>query len=216
VEAHKLASIAGTVTMVVFGALHYAEPLVMVQQTTPQPAPGRSELPPARSEVPVTNQPPAPTTLPPTTTTQPTNIATGPFTPLTTERLFMLQNPTTEARMGDFTAQITRMETQLNDTNLRLLRQLGQARQLQGDRRSEAFAEVLQGILQNNAATMQYVMQLRNAMTGPLATPGTPTPANPTIYPTTTYPNGSYPAPAREYPNGNPYPPPAYNPMMPR
>jgi hypothetical protein len=154
--------------------------------------------------------------VPPTTTTQPTTITNAPFTPVVGERLFMPLNAATEGQLNDFGLQMARIETQLNDTNLRLLRQLGQARQLQGERRNEAFAEILQGILQNHAATMQYVMQLRNAMTGPLATPGTPTPGNPTIYPTTTYPNGTYPAPAREYPNGNPYPPPAYNPMMPR
>src|SRR4051812_43120276 len=73
-EAHKLASLAGTVTMVVFGALHYAEPLVaepavMVQQGT-QPQPGRSQQPttrPAAPNQPVerfprTNQPNQPTT----------------------------------------------------------------------------------------------------------------------------------------------------------
>ena len=91
-EAHKLASLAGTLTMVVFGALHYAEPLVaeplvMLQQGT-QPQPGRSQQPSTRpgtpnqpvERFPRTNQPNQPTTTNPNSPNNP-NPATQPVNP---------------------------------------------------------------------------------------------------------------------------------------
>jgi len=253
-EAHKLASLAGTVTMVVFGALHYAEPLVaeplvMLQQGT-SPQPGRSEQPttrPAAPSQPVerfprTNQPNQPTannpsnpgTQPPATnpnTMRPGQVvpgAPGPVVPGTgiinpgtgfgTENgpFFAFQNPTMQTQFNELAGQLSRLEQQLAENNQRLLRQLGQARQLTGERKADALGEVLQGDLQQQGMLLQYLVDLRATVTGGLANQNaTATDANgnpvnnPGTAPATGTPRTT--APGANNPNA-----PANNPQNPR
>jgi predicted nucleic acid-binding Zn-ribbon protein len=81
-------------------------------------------------------------------------------------RLFALQGQDMEAQLTQIATQLGRFEGQLGDSNQRLLTQLGQARQLTGERRVEALAQVMQGMLQEQQTLMQYLMDLRGSITG--------------------------------------------------
>jgi hypothetical protein len=87
-------------------------------------------------------------------------------------RLFALENPGSETRLNEVGQKLERAETQLNEANERLLTQLGQARQLTGDRRADAMSEVMQEMLQQQVAMQKYLKDLRMAVTGDVAMEG--------------------------------------------
>lgn len=157
------------------------------QPSSPAPAAQPTPSQPTTTN-PTTTQPTNPATTPPTNpaTTQPgtgTNgtTTTQPGQTTTTQqgvnatlnqrqrRLFQLENQQSVGQLNDFGQRVVRIEANLQASNQRLLRMLGQARQLQGDRRFDAFGEVLQGILQEQANMSQYLVDLRTALTGDLA-----------------------------------------------
>jgi hypothetical protein len=176
----RLVNVAGTMTVVMFGAAYCLKPQAMAQQASqPLSQPGRSQAP--RPVVPgQPSQVPSPT--PGQTTTQPGQPgATGPALPAApgtaqpaNRRFFAFASPEMEPQFNQAATQLARTESQLTESNQRLLKQLGQARSLQGDRRSEAFAEVMQGTLQQNAMLLQQMQELRTLLTGQLTDPNAP------------------------------------------
>lgn len=84
------------------------------------------------------------------------------------QRFFQLENQDNLAQLNDFGQRLARFEQQLQQRNQLLLRQLGQARQLPADRQLAELADVMQGILQDQATMMQIVSDLRASMTGDL------------------------------------------------
>ncbi|MEX2219744.1 MAG: hypothetical protein WD749_13405 [Phycisphaerales bacterium] len=196
-EAYKLASLAGSVTMAVFGGLQYSAPVLVQTQQQPrrpvQEQPGRSQQPPPqRPQNPEGQQPNRQNPnqqVPPVqnpnernprqqTPQQPVqnpqqpaedvngdgvidaNDARGP------SGFFSLQNEQMRGQFTQASQQLARLEQQLVENNQRLLRQLGQARLLSGERKADALAEVMQGVLQAETAQMQYLRALREAITG--------------------------------------------------
>jgi hypothetical protein len=89
------------------------------------------------------------------------------------QRLFRLTDDTNLGQLNDFGMRMQRFETQMQQSNERLLKQLGQARQLSGPRREDALAEVLQGILQDQQMMQQMLLDMRMSITGDLSAGGT-------------------------------------------
>jgi hypothetical protein len=130
---------------------------------------------------------------------------------LENRRLFKLDGENLEGRLNDMGARLVRLEKQITQNNQELLRRLGEVRQLTGDRRAEGLAEVLQGVLQEQARLQEQLVHMRAAMVGdiPEETPGpglsqpggtTPAPSNPPAVPGERAPTT---------PPANPTPPPA-------
>jgi len=84
-------------------------------------------------------------------------------------RLFALDDATMDAQLNETGQRLMRLEAQFAESNQRLLQQLGRARQLSPERRSEAMGELLQEMLQQQAQLQQYLIDLRTTITGDLA-----------------------------------------------
>ena len=82
------------------------------------------------------------------------------------QRLFALDNSSLNGALADTSQRLANFETQLTDMNQKLLTQLGQARQLSGQRREDALAEVMQQMLIQQRTLLQFVSELRVSLTG--------------------------------------------------
>lgn len=152
---------------------------------TTNPSSGPSTLPGTTNQQPAGTNPANPTTnpattgIPGTTGQQGTTGAAGaPGTGvngtttnnLAAQRLFALSNPAAEAQLTQAGQKLVRIEQQFTTANQQLLKQLGQARQLTGDRRSEAMGEIMQSMLLQQQQLQQYLVDLRTSVTGDLGT----------------------------------------------
>lgn len=163
-SGYKLASVAGMAAAAVTTVMQY------VQDQPGSTQPGTT----TKSTQPGSGYQPGTTTRPGTTTTQPGTTTTQPGTPGrdTTgmrggqDRLFMLQNPDSEQRLNDLAQRLQRMESQMQESSQRIQRQLSQARTLQGDRKTDALADVVQAMVQDHTMMDQYLMDMRMALTG--------------------------------------------------
>lgn len=102
------------------------------------------------------------------------------------QRLFRLQDDQAIGQLNEFGQRLVRFETRMRENNEQMLRRLGQARQLQGDRRFDAMAVLLQDMLQEQALLNQYLADLRMSITGDLGDPNDPNNPlfNPSLDPT--------------------------------
>lgn len=108
-------------------------------------------------------------------------------TRLENRRLFKLDADNLEGRLNETSARLVRLERQIAQTNQELLRRLGEARQLTGERKLDGIAEVLQGVLQEQARFQDHISQIRTAMMGEAPedalAPGAPRPGETTQNP---------------------------------
>jgi hypothetical protein len=85
---------------------------------------------------------------------------------ISTQSMFQLRDQSDENKLKDIARELARIETELENSNQRLVRQLGQVRLLDGDRKVDALAEVVQGMLQDHMQLHTYLNDLREAVTG--------------------------------------------------
>jgi hypothetical protein len=83
-------------------------------------------------------------------------------------RLFALDNSTLNNQLVLTGQRLANFEAQLQQLHQQLLQQLGQARQLNGERKVDALAQVVQGMLQEQRTLLQYLAELRVSLTGEL------------------------------------------------
>lgn len=84
-------------------------------------------------------------------------------------RPFMFQSPQTEAKFNDHAQRLVRMEQRMEQTNKDLLRRLGEARQLTGERQSAAVLDILQQVLREREEMQKYLVFSRTGWTGEMA-----------------------------------------------
>jgi hypothetical protein len=124
-------------------------------QQNPQPRPGN------QNPVPDPNNPGAPNNQPP----NPAGQAVGNRA----LRPFAFQSPDVEGRFNLTTRRLVQMEQRMQRSHDDLLKRLGQARQLSGQRQTDALFEVIQQMLQDEADLQRYLVQSRTAWTGDVA-----------------------------------------------
>ena len=82
------------------------------------------------------------------------------------QRPFTFQSPQAEARFIESSKRLVQMEQRMQRSNQELLRRLGEARSLSGDRQSNAVMELLQQFLADQADVQRYLIQARAAWSG--------------------------------------------------
>ena len=170
-------------------------------------APGQPQQPvPAQPGTPGQPQQPVPK--------QPGTVRpTGPLdrNRLENRRLFKLDADNLEGRLNETAGRLGRLEKQITQNNQELLRRLGEVRQMSGDRRAEGLAEVLQGVLQEQARLQEQLVQMRTAIVGDIpdetVTPGAARPGEAPQTPTNPPAAPGHRAPTT--PPVNPTPPPS-------
>jgi hypothetical protein len=151
-DGFKFASVAGMVTMGTSVFVEYSLPtLVQVGQGQPQPAQVQPEFP-ARA------QPGATDPLNPAAAPQPEGT--------TTVALFALRDAGMEQRLTELRAELERIERQMRESNARMMRQLAQVRLLDGDRKVDAVADVVQAMLEERVEMEGYLTRIRESLTG--------------------------------------------------
>jgi hypothetical protein len=83
-------------------------------------------------------------------------------------RPFAFQSPDMEGRFNQSTKRLLQMEQRMQKSHEDLLKRLGEARQLSGERQTTALFDVMQQILRENAELQKYLVQSRTAWTGDL------------------------------------------------
>ncbi|HEX2839507.1 MAG TPA: hypothetical protein VHN77_15425 [Phycisphaerales bacterium] len=82
---------------------------------------------------------------------------------------FMFQSPQTQTAMNQRAQQLIRMEQQFEIRRTELLRRLGEARAMTGERKLDALADVLQQVLLEQEQVNQYLIAMRTAWTGDMS-----------------------------------------------
>jgi hypothetical protein len=82
---------------------------------------------------------------------------------------FMFQSPQTQTAMNQRAQQLIRMEQQFETRRTELLRRLGEARTMTGERKLDALADVLQQVLLEQEQVNQYLIAMRTAWTGDMS-----------------------------------------------
>jgi len=124
-------------------------------------------------------------------------------------RPFAFQSPDEESRFTESSRRLVRLEQRMERSNQELLKKLGDARQLTGERQNAALLDVLQMMLRENMELQKYLVQSRSSFTGDIDMQGeVPTGENPPAarddrqnlppiqrdtYPTNGYPNTGKP-----------------------
>lgn len=85
-------------------------------------------------------------------------------------RPFAFESPDYEARFNESSRKLVSMEQRMATKNQELLRKLGEARQLTGEKQNAAVLDVLQQVLLEHGQLQQYLVQSRTAWTGDLDT----------------------------------------------
>ncbi|MFO0830947.1 MAG: hypothetical protein U0637_03780 [Phycisphaerales bacterium] len=132
-----------------------------------QPTRPKDPLPsprqPAKPATPPSQQPGQQPTQPvdpnqqPIDPNQDTSRYTGPF---------MFQSPQSQNNFNTRTQQLLRMEQQFETRRTDLMRRLGDARAMTGERKLDALADVLQQVILDQEQMHQYLVASRSAWTG--------------------------------------------------
>lgn len=80
--------------------------------------------------------------------------------------LFRADSADAERRMAETALAMGRLEQTLAERNAVLLRRLGEARQLSGERKIDALADVMQDVLLEQEQWLDYIRQVRVSLTG--------------------------------------------------
>ncbi|MCX5689587.1 MAG: hypothetical protein NTV94_07355 [Planctomycetota bacterium] len=172
-------------------------PLGNAQPGQPTQPPSNPQQP-AAPKAPPANNPPVQPVVPPGTKTP--NTPVNPNTPSdsyrtkalsdvadpnTPDRLkqpknrnmrpFAFQNPTDEVRFNDASQKLVRMEQRSEQSNLLLLKRLGEIRRMSPDRQSESTMDLLQQMLKSQTDMQQYLVSSRALWTGDVDLSGQPT-----------------------------------------
>jgi len=83
-------------------------------------------------------------------------------------RPFAFDNPSNEGRFNLATRRLLAMEARMQRSHENLLKRLGEARQLSGERQTAALFDVLQQMLKDQADLQRYLAQARGAWSGDL------------------------------------------------
>jgi hypothetical protein len=209
---HRLAQIAGlsgiaSVLTISAGSFVLGQPENPMNPATPSsPSPSRPSQPSNPTYPPGVINPNQPTR-------SPSDLSQG-------RRLFMIETDQ-ENRLRDFGQRMSRMETQMMETNDRLTRDLSDIRTLDTEQKVDKLTSVLQAIVNEHRQLHDYLVETRTALTGQLtgltpAVPGSTTPGlspstTPGVSPTTT-PGVTPSTPSRP---GNPAPTPPRQPTSP-
>jgi hypothetical protein len=89
---------------------------------------------------------------------------------ISTQPMFQLRERSDENKLKDLARELARIETELENSNQRLIRQLSQVRLLDGDRKVDELAQVVQGMLQDHVQLHNYLNDLREVVTGRVGT----------------------------------------------
>lgn len=81
-------------------------------------------------------------------------------------RPFAFQSPDMEGRLRLSTRRLVQMEQRMQRSQEDLLKRLGEARQLSGERQSTALFDVIQQLLKDQADMQRYLVQSRTTWTG--------------------------------------------------
>lgn len=81
-------------------------------------------------------------------------------------RPFAFQSPQNEGQFNESARRLIAMEHRLQQSNDDLLRRLGEARQMTGERQTNALFDVVQQLLQEQENLRMYLVQSRTAWTG--------------------------------------------------
>ncbi len=81
-------------------------------------------------------------------------------------RPFGFQSPRSEARFNTMTQRLTTMEARMDKSNQDVLRRVGEARQLTGERQNRALLDLLQSMVQDRSDLQRYLVQSRSTWTG--------------------------------------------------
>jgi hypothetical protein len=82
------------------------------------------------------------------------------------QRPFAFQSPAYESRFTESSHRLVAMEQRLARSNQDLMKRLGEARALTGERQTTAMFDVLQHMLRDQAAMNQYLVRSRTAWSG--------------------------------------------------
>jgi len=162
-DGYKLASVAGMVTMGASVFVEYSLP-TLAQVGQPQTQPGQAQPERPGQPRPGTAQPGRGADA---------LIQGGAAQPETTPTLalFALRDPGTEQRLTELRTELERIEKQMRESNARLVRQLGQVRLLDGERKVDALVDVVQAMLEEHVEMEGYLTRVRESLTG-RGTPG--------------------------------------------
>jgi hypothetical protein len=191
------------------------------QRTTPGTQPGTQPTQQQPTRQPTTTDPSTQPVLPPDATQQPVIDPNLPNRTVTNDpnRIFTV-DPQQEGRFQQLSQRLARLEAQLAESNDRILQSLGEARQV-GDtnQRIDRLAAVLQQVLLQNRVTLQYITEMRIALTGQVNAPANPQQPGATvpgsIGPDRTVPNQPDIAPNAAPGRTQPVTPPPANPQNP-
>ncbi len=86
-------------------------------------------------------------------------------------RPFAFQNPEIESHFTDTSRRLVQLEQRMERSNQDLLKRLGEARALTGERQTTATLDLLQQILQDQAELRRYLVQSRTAWSGDIELP---------------------------------------------
>ncbi len=129
----------------------------------PQPRP-QNPQPRPQDPIPDPNNPGAPNDQP----AQPTDRDDAAGQTNRSPRPFAFQSPDMEGRFNLSTRRLVQMEQRMQRSHEDLLKRLGEARQLSGERQTTALFDVIQQLLREQAELQRYLVQSRTAWTGDL------------------------------------------------
>jgi hypothetical protein len=101
-------------------------------------------------------------------TDRPTDARDNARTPANARNLraFALQSPDMEGRFNIATRRLVQMEQRMQQSQQDLLKRLGEARQLSGERQTNALFDVIQQMMKEQAELQRYLSQSRAVWTG--------------------------------------------------
>lgn len=82
------------------------------------------------------------------------------------DRPFALQTPQSEARLAEVGRRLYTMEQRMARDNAEMLRRIGEARQMTGEKQSKAVLDILQQMAQDQAELQRYLVATRTAWAG--------------------------------------------------
>lgn len=103
-------------------------------------------------------------------TERPTDTRDNARTPANARNLrsFALQSPDMEGRFNIGARRLVQMEQRMQRSQEDLLKRLGEARQLSGERQTTALFDVIQQMMKDQADLQRYLIQSRTMWTGDL------------------------------------------------
>lgn len=170
------------------GAGLWTAPAQAPQPSNPQPQPSNPQPQPSNPSPQPSN--PTPQPINPQPTTQPTRpgdtrqpARLDPRTPdqrrddqrrdqdaernrVRNLRPFAFDNPQMEGNFNQSITKLARLEERLTQSNQAMMKRLGEARRLEGDRQNAALFDIIQELLKNQNDLHQYLVQARTAWAG--------------------------------------------------